>query len=482
MLRKLRITIGLLVLSTLTLFFLNVIDSFGILAKLQLIPSLLAANMLSILFLCILTLLFGRIYCSVLCPLGIMQDVVIWLSRKASKNKKRFAFSPAWTKLRYAVLAVMVLSFVAGFAFIPAILDPYSIYGRAATHLLSPVWLSANNLLATVSDKYELYFITKKTVYLQSIEALLISSLSLVVIGFMAGKYGRLYCNTICPAGTMLGTLSRFSLCKITVNPDKCNHCGLCAARCKSSCIDSKMQQIDYSRCINCFDCIENCRQKALSFTTRFSVKQPDKNTEVANTEVSRRQFLTTSALTLASAVAVITKATASPFTDSTSEPSPVLPPGSKSKNHLNTHCTSCHLCVSKCPTQALKPMAFGYGIDNIMQPAMDFKKGYCDYDCNLCGMVCPNRAIEQLPLEQKQTTKIGYAVFDQPRCVVVTDDVNCGNCAVHCPTKTITMIDYRDKKIPSIDLSRCIGCGSCEYHCPANSGAIHVVGFAEHK
>ena len=447
MLRKLRIAIAILVFCSLTLFFLGAIDSLGILAKMQFIPSLLAANMLSILFLCIITLLFGRIYCSVLCPLGIMQDIIIWFSRKISKNKKRFTYSLAWTNLRYAILAMMALSFVTGFALLLGILDPYSIYGRIVTHLLSPVWMSTNNLLAMVSDKYELYFIIKKTIYLQSIEALLLSTVSLFVIGFIAWKYGRLYCNTICPVGTMLGTLSRFSLCRISVDTNKCNHCSLCAAKCKSSCIDSKTQQIDYSRCINCFDCIENCRQKALSFTTRFSTKQTEKNTEVSIGAVSRRQFLTTSALSMAGAVAVITKATANPFTELAGEHSTVLPPGSKSHAHLSKHCTSCHLCVSKCPNQVLKPMSLGYGIDTLMQPAMDFRKGYCDYGCNLCGMICPNHAIKQLSLEQKQNTKIGYAVFDQSRCVVETDDVNCGNCAVHCPTKTITMVDYKDKK-----------------------------------
>lgn len=480
MLRKLRIVIGIAVLCTMTLFFLNVIDSLGILAKMQLIPSLLAANILSLLFLGSITILFGRIYCSVLCPLGIMQDIVIYFSRKASKNKKGFKYSLAWTKLRYAVLAIAVLAFFTGITLIPAILDPYSIYGRMVTHLLNPVWSSISNLLAIVSDRFELYFIAKKAIYLQSIEALLLSIVSLLVIGFLAWKYGRLYCNTICPVGTLLGTLSRFSLCKIAINADKCNQCGLCAGKCKSSCIDSQAQQIDYSRCINCFDCIENCPRKAMTFTTRFSIKQTEKKTEALNASVTRRQFLTASALSMTGIFASVAKAVAA--SQAGDGNSLILPPGARSYNHLSTHCTSCHLCVSKCPNQAIKPRSMGYGIGTGMQPVMDFKKGYCEYDCNICGIVCPNHAIEQLSLEQKHNTKIGYAVFDQSHCVVETDNVNCGNCAVHCPTKAITMVDYKDKKIPSIDLSRCIGCGCCEYHCPVNPGAIHAVGFAEHR
>ncbi len=479
MLRKIRIVLGIAVLFSMTLFFFDVIDFLGVLPKLQLIPSLLAANLLSMLFLGLLTLLFGRIYCSIFCPLGILQDVFIWVSRKTTIGKKRFCYSPAWTKLRYTVLATMVISIVVGVALIPAMLDPYSIYGRIATHLLNPIWISINNLLMLVGDKFDLYLIAKKPLYLQSLEAMFVSIASILTVGYMAGKYGRLYCNTICPAGTMLGVLSRFSFCKIIVNPDKCNRCGACAAKCKASCIDSQTQQIDHSRCINCFDCISTCRQKAISFTTPISAPIPSEN--VSSEGVSRRAFLTTSVFTLTGAAATMTQAmTSIPSSQLPSAAAHVLPPGATNKSHFSTHCTSCHLCVSKCPSQTLKPLVLSNEISAMMQPAMDFKRGYCEYDCNLCGTVCPNQAIKSLSLEQKQNTKIGYAVFAQPHCVVLTDEVNCGNCAVHCPTKAITMIAYKDKKIPTIDLSRCIGCGSCEYHCPANPGAIHVVGFAE--
>ena len=483
MLRTVRIICATLTLVLLTLFFLGILESyFGSLAKLQLIPSLLAANLLSLLALGIITLLFGRIYCSALCPLGIIQDVFLWFSCKASRKKQRFTYNAAWTRLRYAVLTVATLAFVAGVPFVMAILDPYSIYGRMVTHLLSPVWLSANNLFAPQPDKYKLYLMTKQPVYLQSLGALLISVLSLSVIAFMAWKYGRLYCNTICPAGTMLGTLSRYSLYKITVDTNKCNHCGLCASNCKSACIDSKNQQIDYSRCVACFDCIKNCRQQALTYAVSLPQQHTKKNTGLSAKAVSRRQFLAMSAITLGSAIAFITKTSAYHLAALSGERTPVLPPGSKSVSHLGIHCTSCHLCVSKCPNQVLQPMILGYGLGSFMQPAMDFKKGYCDYDCNLCGNVCPNQAIERQSLEEKQKIKIGYAVFNQSRCLAETDNINCGNCAAHCPTQAITMVPNKGKEMPVINLSKCIGCGSCEYHCSANPKAIYVLGLTEQK
>lgn len=485
MLKNLRIAIAVLVFCSLTLFFLNIIDSLGILAKVQLIPSLLAANMLSLLVLGLVTLLFGRIYCSVLCPLGILQDVVNWISHKVIRKKKRFTYSPAWNKLRYTFLGITALAVAGGFALLPELLDPYSIYGRIVTHLLAPLWLTINNFLSPLLEQNDLYFnfIMKQTIYPQAIEVLLISSGSLVIVAFLAGKYGRLYCNTICPAGTLLGILSRFSIFGITVNKEKCNHCGLCASKCKASCIDSKNQRIDHSRCVDCFNCLTVCPQKALSFTKCFSTKQINENNQLTDkTALSRRQFFMTSVLSAAGIAAAATKAMAAPLLVASDNNLPVLPPGGENLKHFNTHCTSCHLCVSKCPNQVIQPGKITNGITTMMQPVMDFQKGYCDYQCNLCGNVCPNQAIKKQSLTQKQKIKIGSAIYEQSRCVVETDGVSCGNCAVHCPVQAIAMVGDENKKLPSVDITKCIGCGSCEYHCPANPRAIHVVGIPEQE
>ena len=91
-------------------------------------------------------------------------------------------------------------------------------------------------------------------------------------------------CNTICPVGTLLGFLSRYSLFKVRIDAEKCNHCGLCATKCKASCINSPEQTIDYSRCIDCFDCLGECRQNALSYTISFKTKKQV-------TDASKRRF-----------------------------------------------------------------------------------------------------------------------------------------------------------------------------------------------
>ena len=479
MLRKLRVIAAMMVFGALTLFFLNIIDSFGILARVQLIPSLLAANILSLLMLGVVTLLMGRIYCSVLCPLGILQDIVDRIAQKRSKKKRRFTYVSAKNRWRYTFFAGTVLATMGGVALLLELLDPYSIFGRIITHLLGPVWLSINNLLAPFLEQHGIYLIMKQMIYSQEIEILLIPFTSLLLIVFLSGKYGRLYCNVICPAGTLLGILSRFSLFGIVVDQEKCNHCGLCASMCKASCLDSKNQKVDYSRCVDCFNCLMVCPQKALSFRNRFSEKTMD-HAERSDTKLlSRRQFFQAGVLSVLGAAGIAARTAAAPsFREAFDENLPVLPPGAEGMQHFATHCTSCHLCISKCPNQVIQPGKFADGMKAVLQPVMDFKKGYCDYSCHLCGEICPAQAINKQLLSKKRRTRIGHVVYTKSSCVVETDGVSCGNCAIHCPVQAITMVDTEGKKFPVVDDRKCIGCGSCEYHCPANPRAMHVVGF----
>ena len=485
MLKKSRVVFAWLLLGSMTLFFLGVLPSPG--TKLQLIPALLAANALSLLTILALTVLFGRVYCSFLCPLGIMQDVVIWLRLKLKGSKTLFCYSPEWLKLRYVILAALALAFILGLSTLPMLLDPYSIYGRIVVHLLTPVWQASANVLAVFFDKFGLYIVEKYDMYWQGIMAMSVSAVCFLGISFLAWRHGRLYCNTLCPAGTILGTLSRFSLFKISLDVDKCVECGLCSRRCKAGCLDVKNRKVDSSRCVNCFDCIELCPQQAIGFkiAAKKTVSPRDNVRSAENPGdkpgISRRKFLTTSAVAVAAVGTAIMKTQGAAVTSAQWD-SPVSPPGAQSREHFNANCTACHLCIGKCPNQVLKPAAFEYGFAGIMQPVMDFKRGYCEYDCNRCGKVCPNHAIQPLMLGVKQKTRIGYAVYKQKQCVVMTDGVHCGNCAVHCPTQAITMQKYNDREIPLVDRSVCIGCGSCEYHCPANPGAIHVVGLREHE
>ncbi|MDR3236879.1 MAG: 4Fe-4S dicluster domain-containing protein, partial [Spirochaetia bacterium] len=134
-------------------------------------------------------------------------------------------------------------------------------------------------------------------------------------------------------------------------------------------------------------------------------------------------------------------------------------------------------------PEQVLVPASSEYGISGIMQPTMKFNEGSCDYECNICGQVCPTQAIRPLPLKEKQKVQAGFAVFNQADCIIVKDNVKCKNCVSHCPTKAIKLQDTGGKILPVIDKDKCIGCGACEYYCPAKPlSAIYVDGYDVQK
>ena len=115
MLRKIRLTFAMICFVLITLLFLDFTGTlhgwFGWLAKIQFLPAVLALNVGVILFLVILTLVCGRIYCSVICPLGVFQDILAWLGRQPKKRRKLpYSYSPALSWLRYGVLGVFIIA------------------------------------------------------------------------------------------------------------------------------------------------------------------------------------------------------------------------------------------------------------------------------------------------------------------------------------------------------------------------------------
>lgn len=480
MLRRIRIGVASLLFLCENLFFIGVGGGLGVFERFQFVPALLAMNLAAITFIVALTLLFGRVYCSTLCPLGVFQDIVIGAARIFAK--KRFVYAPAHTLFRYVTLSVVAIALAAGIASVPALIDPYSLYGRLATHLLQPVAYAANNAVAWIADSLGHPLIFKEEIFVRGTLAISVAIASLLAIIILAAKWGRLYCNTLCPVGSLLAVISRRPLFVIAIDENSCVECGLCAKACKSGCIDAKSRTVDYSRCVCCFDCITSCRKNAIRYamiaTKTADVSVPDIALSPAKKHkwVGRREFVTTTAVSVATVVAAMVRK------DSllvAAEPLPISPPGSGGQSRLLSQCTSCNLCVAKCKGNVIKPSLLEYGLGGIMVPKLDFTHGFCDWDCNECGKVCPNGAIAPLSIDDKRKTKIGQAIYVRERCVLVTDKVDsCGNCAEHCPTKAITLVEEKDKKkYPSIDESKCIGCGACEYHCPSKPLAIHVIG-----
>lgn len=170
MLRKIRLTFAMICFALITLLFLDFTGTlhgwFGWLAKIQFLPAVLALNVGVILFLVILTLVCGRIYCSVICPLGVFQDILAWLGRQPKKRRKLpYSYSPALSWLRYGVLGVFIIALIAGIGSLAALLAPYSAYGRIANNLFQPIWQWGNNLLAYLAERADSYAFYETDVY-----------------------------------------------------------------------------------------------------------------------------------------------------------------------------------------------------------------------------------------------------------------------------------------------------------------------------
>ena len=494
MLRKIRISLAAVTFICITWLFIDFtgtahgISWINWMPKMQLLEAILALNVVALVFLVVMTLVFGRIYCSIICPLGIMQDIFGWIGKKAKKN--RYTFSKAISWLRYTMLGVMIVAIVAGIGSIVQLLAPYSAFGRIATTLLQPLYKMSNNVLAAISVNYDNYaFYHTETGIPNVTIVLIIASVTLVVLAFLAWRNGRTYCNTICPVGTVLSFLSRFSWMKIHFNVDKCKNCSLCTKNCKAACIDFKNHQVDYSRCVVCGDCIDSCKFGALEYS-RKSIESNNSPEPKEPIDPSKRSFLLASAMVATAAFAQEDKMTDGGLAEiedkvAPERQTPLTPPGSLSAANMAKKCTGCQLCVSECPNQVLRP---GTNWLSIMQPTMSYELGYCRPECTRCSDVCPAGAIKPIKKEEKSSIQIGHAVWVKKNCIPLTDGVSCGNCARHCPVGAIEMVpsdpkDEKSLKIPVVNEARCIGCGACENLCPARPfSAIYVEGHEVHK
>ena len=493
-LRKIRIILAAVMFIGITWLFLDFTGTahhlVGWMPKIQLLEALLASSVLIVVALTILTLIFGRMYCSVICPLGIMMDIFGWLGKKAKKNRYTFSKEVKW--LRYPMLVLFLVAHLAGLAVVVQLLAPYSTFGLIATNLLQPVYQAGNNVLAYFAEQMDSYAFYHSEVWLRSVASLVIAIVMLIVIAVLAWRNGRTWCNTICPVGTLLSLISRFSLLKIHFDTEKCRNCSFCSKNCKAACIDYKTHTVDASRCVVCGNCIESCKFGALKYARKTSITSTTSQTSETSPENgSRRAFLISSALLTTAALAQqkdkIMDGGLADIEDKVApeRQTPLTPPGSLSAQNMAQKCTGCQLCISECPNQVLRPSDDWL---HLMQPVMSYERGYCRPECNRCSEVCPAGAIQPIQKEDKASTQLGHAVWIKKNCIPLTDGVECGNCARHCPVGAIEMVpsdpdDEESPYVPAVNEARCIGCGACEYLCPARPfSAIYVEGHEVHK
>jgi ferredoxin len=431
----------------------------------------------------ILTLLTGRTYCSFLCPLGIGQDLFSRIGGRFRKKFRRFGFKKPHTIIRYSLLIItLVITLIWGI-YLLTLLDPYSIFGRFTTYFAKPVVILINNFLGGILTKFDNY--TLHHVPVRGFQ-LLIYSIPVaffVLVGTLSFMKGRLYCNMICPVGTLLGLISKISFLRIKFDENTCTRCGRCAIVCKSSCIDFLNYNVDLSRCVECFNCINSCPDKAISYGI-VSLKKKEHKTDESKRKLIAGTILALFGLSRSSRsqeenVPVPTKLS----TVKEEKTYPVCPPGAGTIEDFNKNCTACSLCITACPNNVLQPAFKQYGLTGIMQPVMDYHKSFCTYNCTACTEICPTNALKPLALEAKKLTQIGKAVFIKDNCIVKTEKTACGACSESCPTKAVYMIPYEGNLvIPETNQDICIGCGHCEFACPTTPyKAIFVDGNPVH-
>ena len=490
MLKKIRVFLAWLFWIGITLLFLDFTGALhgylGWMAKVQFLPAVLALNVGVIVALVLLTLVCGRVYCSVICPLGVFQDGISWLGTHRSKKPYQYKKEIKW--LRYGVWLLFVLLLILGVQAAVALLAPYSAYGRMVQNLLQPLWLWGNNLLAGLSERWGSYAFYQKEVWLRSIPTFIVAVATLVVVVVLSFKGGRTYCNSFCPVGTTLSFLSRFAMFRPMIDADKCKHCKACEQHCKAQCIaiGKDTEHIDHSRCVDCFNCIGACKFDALKYRFAWG------SGKAARNDGGRRAMMAGTVAVVGAAALKGVEARAQEaakkvdggFADvlpkqASEREMPLTPPGSRSVKDFYRRCTACQLCVAECPNNVLRPSG---SLEHLMQPEMSFEKGWCRPECTRCSELCPAGAIGKITREEKTQYHVGVSRVNLELCVSATGKAQCGKCAQACPSGAIRMVEKDGMQIPAVAEEVCTGCGACEFLCPSRPiSAITVNGKHQH-
>jgi len=419
----------------------------------------------------LLTVFLGRFFCGWICPLGTTIDGSDRILGGKNRNHHRLRW------IKFGILVVVLTSALfsvqlAGFV------DPIPLFTRTVVTFLYPLFVLFSDglmgLLISLGFIEETVFRFNEVLreFILPLHAMFFRGSVFVAVVFMAilllgGIHRRFWCRNLCPLGALLGIFSKARWYRRRVSDD-CTECGLCTKNCRMNAIDPDFKTTNNIECISCMDCQKVCPVDAIDFGF---VRKSD----ATKVDLSRRRFLAAGAIGVLS-VGIVRIG----FSEPTNRGYVVRPPGAVEEPEFLDRCVRCGECIRVCSTAGagLQHAGLESGWEGIWTPVLYPQTGYCEYNCHLCGLVCPTGAIQPLTLEKKQEVKIGTAHFDKTRCIPWYYGENCMVCEEHCPLpdkaikfleERVVTIDGRRAEVllPYVDETLCIGCGICVTRCP---------------
>ncbi len=454
--RRLRILVAAIVCVLASLGFVGVIPIFPQAGTsiLSVIATGATAALIAVFFFVALTYLFGRFYCAALCPFGILQDFIGWISRKRNKTRKNLK------KLRYMILALTAGFTLAGWVLVAKLFEPFTLFGRFFGGFALPGFSMTMRKLGVSWWTSE---------YTATTAGMVLGAVTLLILVVLVRWKHRVFCTSICPVGTLLGLISKYSVIKLAISDSACVHCGKCATVCPAGCIDAKAATLDNERCLRCLNCFSACPKHGIVWQHGDSINQKHAH---LTADPTRRGFILGMVGTTLACFGLGRGLKPGGVKGVPAQPA-IYPPGAGTAERFTSKCTACLLCVTNCQGNVLQPPNSKTHFVHL-----DYTKGMCEFNCNACSQVCPTGAIRPLSLEKKKLCRIGMAVFNPTICVAVVDGIHCGACAEHCPTGALRMVQKTGDSCPTPVLNEdlCIGCGNCSYPCPVSPVAAITI------
>jgi len=428
------------------------------------------------------TIVFGRFFCSFICPFGTLHHMTGSI-RPALKGKTKIDSNKTFSacRIKYFLLIAFIAAAAVGVNY-AGLMDPISLLCRSlAVSILPAIGIGLRDFFETLAFSdikmfnylgYGLEALAAPVIGYENkaFQTGWIIGIVFLVILFLNRIRPRFWCRFLCPLGALLGIFSRFTILTLEKDESKCIHCGACVNVCQGAASPEPGLQWQNAECLLCFNCTNACKEDALAFRFKGIHK---KNTK---TDIGRRALMGG----LLAGISLPLFGRLDGKLSKTPSPNLIRPPGSLPEADFLDRCQRCGLCMKVCPTNVINPALTEAGLAGFWTPALIMTLGYCEYTCTLCTSVCPTGAIAELSAKEKITTpvRIGSAYIDRGRCLPWNGNTSCIVCEEHCPTSPKAIYFKKDViirpdgkqidiQLPFVDLERCIGCGICTFKCP---------------